>query len=735
LKSQPFFLIMEDSKEFVRDNIIACEGADGTSVLAACSPAFMDDDRVNAFVGAGFAQRTTEGTQLLDWASRVSAVSNHQEYPFLQEQSDFCEQVRMQLRECLQRTHDQMPPGDANGSNCKSCEALVDIEKQELLCKYIETLVQLYSSADPAASAQDDLKWYLLISMNAPAACTKFHDDNLMLRCVSTLHGDGTVLGHNDSVKWKLYRKGLSHDDVEDPLKLAAWNQHVVGRERSTSVGDVVLMKGGKACPSYPCLHRAPYSAAPVEPTDSRRFLITLERIPANAGKEKLTAAISTESVVAPCQERAALDYDAKLPTTVLSGFLGAGKTSLLTHILNNIEGIRVAVLVNDMASINIDAKLVKDKTSLIENKDKLVQLQNGCICCTLREDLIENVRALALERRFDYLLIESTGISEPMPVATTFSATDEEGKELLGGVARLDTLVTVVDCKNFLKDYESGQRARERKELGAEDGDERSIVDLLVDQIECANIIILNKTDLVSNTEKERLKGIIKKLNPTSKIIDSQFGVVSPAVLMNTNSFDMDAAKAMPGWLQELRGTHHKPETEEYGISSFIYRAELPFSPKRLDRVLSNGFKGVLRSKGIVWIASHNDHVVEWAQAGLTMNLEQGPKWLKASVPPHEWPDELQVYRARTFGDRRQEVVFIGAGMDEAKIRAALDKALLNEREMKAGPKVWKRWPPVVEAKDEEQEAHNHLGHHHESRKRKSEEAKLDEANQDEAK
>lgn len=698
---------MELDKTAVHDNIIVVDSAKGESALTSSSPAFIDNARVNGFVVIGLAQQITKGNQLLDWASRVTAVSKHQEYRFVEEESNFQEQVSKQLWDSLQRTQG---------------EAFLDKETHELLCNYIEALVRLYSAADPTVSAKDDSKWYLAISINSPDACTKFHDDNLRLRCVATLHGDGTVLGHNESVNWKMYKNGLSHDDIEDPSKLAAWNRQVVEKERPTNPGDMVLMKGGKACDS-PCLHRAPYSASPLEPSDSRRMLITLERIPAKDAKEKVMASISTESAAPPCKEKMVSDGD-KLPATVLSGFLGAGKTSLLTHVLNNVEGLRVAVLVNDMASINVDAMLVKDKAAISESKDKLVELHNGCICCTLREDLIESVRALALERRFDYLLIESTGISEPMPVATTFSAVDDNGKELLGSVARLDTLVTVVDCKNFLSDYESGQRARDRKELGAEDNDERSIVDLLVDQIECANIIILNKTDLVSSSEKERLKGIIGKLNSQSKIIESQFGVVSPKDIINTNSFDMEAAEQMPGWLQELRGNHHKPETEEYGISSFIYRAELPFHPKRLDRALGRGFKGLLRSKGMVWIASHHDHAVEWAQAGLSMKLEEGPKWLKASeLPTSEWPEEAQVYKDRRFGDRRQEVVFIGAGMEEEKIRRALDNALLKVGEMALGPKSWKTWPPLVESK-EEMEEHNTR----QNRKRKLEE--VDETN-----
>lgn len=392
-----------------------------------------------------------------------------------------------------------------------------------------------------------------------------------------------------------------------------------------------------------------------------------------------------------------------KLPVTVLSGFLGAGKTSLLTHVLQNQDGMRVAVIVNDMAEINIDAGLVKSGTELVEGRDKMVEMQNGCICCTLRPDLIENVGKLAAENSFDYLLIESTGISEPMPVAVTFAPgapSIHEGHDhsdlahagkALSDVARLDTLVTVVDAANFTQEYKEGKRLRDRPALGAEQDDPRAIPDLLVDQVECANLLVLNKTDLVPEADVARLEGVLRRLNSQAKIVRSTFGKVDLKLLMDTGSFNLAEAERMPGWVQELTG-NHVPETEEYGISSFVFRAQRPFHQARMMLLQSSGSDGILRSKGIIWVASAPYQALIWGQAGVSVRIEAGSRWLHGRVDPSKWPSSVrEEYKSAPNGDRRQEVVFIGSDMDEAAIRARLEQAFVTDEEMREGEAEWK--------------------------------------------
>lgn len=382
------------------------------------------------------------------------------------------------------------------------------------------------------------------------------------------------------------------------------------------------------------------------------------------------------------------------LPVTVLSGFLGAGKTTVLSHILNNREGKRVAVIVNDMSEINIDSAIVQSEVSLSRSEEKLVEMSNGCICCTLREDLLIEVNQLAREGRFDYLVIESTGISEPLPVAETFTFADENGV-CLSDIARLDTMVTVVDAVNFLKDYEQAQALKDRGEsLGEED--ERSVADLLIEQVEFSDVILISKTDLAEATDVERLSAILRTLNTSARIIPIEQGRVDTASVLDTGLFDFERAQQAPGWLSELRG-EHVPETEEYGISSFSYTARRPFHPQKFHELLhdTQRFGKLLRSKGYFWLATRPEFAGSWSQAGGIARYGFGGMFWKA-VPKANWPTDDEYLRSieriweEPFGDMRQELVFIGQGLDQEQMTLALNDCLLSQEEVLRGKAYW---------------------------------------------
>ncbi|WP_339676886.1 GTP-binding protein [Cyclobacterium marinum] len=398
-----------------------------------------------------------------------------------------------------------------------------------------------------------------------------------------------------------------------------------------------------------------------------------------------------------------------KLPVTVLSGFLGGGKTTLLNHVLNNREGLKVAVIVNDMSEVNIDEKLIRNAGMLSRTEEKLVEMSNGCICCTLREDLMLEVEKLAKMNKFDYLLIESTGISEPIPVAQTF--TFASGEELLDltKYSHLDTMVTMVDACNFFKDFGSAENIFQRK-MTDDPEDQRSLVNLLTDQVEFANVLVINKLDLIDESQLGLLKNTLHKLNPTAKIICTSNGKIDPKEILNTGLFDYDSAEEAAGWQVELErakeGVTHQAETEEYGIGSFVFRDPRPFHPDRFLQYIGQDFPtSIIRSKGIFWMASRPDKAILWSQAGGSLKAEIYGRWwaglstLERETNPLFIENKAFIMEKwdQQWGDRMIELVFIGQDMDKGQITSDLRNCLLTDNEVKAlnsGKQYNDTWP-----------------------------------------